>query len=477
MTPPTDAALQVRLAARRSYLVIALLIMSGLPLDGLGSGAFSWWPVVVRAAWSGVVIALAFLTGAGRVTRAQAAFGSMVVSIFGMTSLAMLTGGGQSYLLAALPLCPLVAFALSPDSRFEVFATLGLAFVGRLVLQLHDGASRSELGFTALTFLALAIICWWGLQSVRALHQRNRRSDLERIGALEQLHQLERERFDTERRAATEQRLLVLGRLAAGVAHEVNNPLAALHANLATLGDQAKDLLSSQRELSAAAQKVLADPNAGEAARALAARVDGRGRTLEELEDLLAMAGEMTDSTRRIAELSGALAQLAGGRQETARVPLELRGALASWFPAAGTTSGQRTLHIHDGEPLWVRCAVPDLGEGLKVLLAFLRKQPHPLPVELSLSASRDGVVLEVFDPGFRLPAGADSELFSPRIEVDAPSKRMKTEMALVLAHAYLTRAGAEAQLLPRGGGACVRVTLLRAEPLEAQPQDARRPA
>ncbi len=461
--PPHDSAGQVRRVTRRTYLVIALLILSALPFDRLTAGSFSWTPVAIRGLWAGLMVALAFAVGGGQLSRGRAAALGVPAAIVGITLLTVLTGGEHSYVFATLVLCPLIAFALSPDSRLLVFATLGLSLFARVGLQLYAGADGAELGISFLVFAGVGAVCWRMLDSVGALRRAGREADQARIGALERLAQSERDRHAAERRQSQEERLKLLGGLAAGVAHEVNNPLAALNANLSTLKAEAQDLVAGQKALRAAAAPVLADPNASPAAQALAKLASAREQDLEQLEDMIAMAAEMSESAGRIGELSRALAQLAAGRPDAPMTSLELGSALRSWFPDEQPAADLRPLKLSvAGRVLNAFCRSADLGEGLRVLVGFLRKQRGAEPVELTLLEAETGPQLEVVDPSFKIPVGTDVPLFAPRLEVDAPSQRMKLELALVLAHAYLTRAGGLATLRVRDGGACVHLELDR---------------
>ncbi|MEM6733374.1 MAG: ATP-binding protein, partial [Myxococcota bacterium] len=139
----------------------------------------------------------------------------------------ILYGGGASSAIRALPLVPLVATLLA-GIRFGGFVTLFLFLAVELVFALESWGYRiPEIGDPAreysLTFhvTAATIILVYAFSAI-AHHARDR---------------AEQRRRRADQRLRYTQRLASMGTLAAGLSHEINNPLSAAQANLEFVQD------------------------------------------------------------------------------------------------------------------------------------------------------------------------------------------------------------------------------------------------
>jgi signal transduction histidine kinase len=150
-----------------------------------------------------------------------------------------------------------------------------------------------------------------------------------RIGAvatfqdLTEIHQLQRQVLQSEKLAS-------LGQLAAGVAHEINNPMGFIHANLAQMAEYVRDLRRAWARVEEL-QKAVAAREAGEIARAsqsLAATADELDVAFL-LSDLAKAIRESQEGSERIRHIVSDLRDFS--HQDTGeRVPADLNHCLES---------------------------------------------------------------------------------------------------------------------------------------------------
>jgi len=257
--------------------------------------------------------------------------------------------------------------------------------------------------------MALALLL--GLLVAREARQR------ERLEA--QAHEEARVR-DLERQLFHAERLTSLGRLAAGIAHEINNPLEGM-ANYLTL---ARDALErgeteqARRRLEAARQGL--ERAALVVRQALAHAEPGaapRGPV-----DLNRVVTETTDFVRSRPEFAAI-------RFETA---LEDAGIVV------------------DGNAVMLSQVV------LNLLVNACEAQPAGGEVTVSSRRSDRSVAVEVADRGPGIPAADRERIFEPFF-----STKASTGLGLSICHSIVGQHGGELVALPReGGGTVLRLTL-----------------
>lgn len=257
-----------------------------------------------------------------------------------------------------------------PPHLLERSSPAGSAFSG-----LDDLARQ----YGAALFLNLAIVALTAVLGLLALRQVRRMSELEAAQALEARHrELERQLLHTER-------LSSVGRLAAGLAHEINNPLAGLSTHLELL------------ELD------LADGDANAARRRVGILRDGLGRVAGVVRRVLTFA----DPGRR------------GGGE------VDLRALIADTVELVrGSPAGR-------GASIEQRCEVPFLFDGDPVTLGQLLLNllqnavqiagaagPIEIAATTAATAGEAGggelVVLRVADRGPGLDPDAERHIFEP---------------------------------------------------------------
>ncbi len=228
------------------------------------------------------------------------------------------------------------------------------------------------------------------------------------------------DRVRVEKALAERERLASLGVLAAGVAHEVNTPIAGL---------------------SSYAQMLLADTAPG----------DPRYAILKKMER----------QTFRAAHLVSNLLEFARPRAAS-RVRTDLRRVVENAAESVETTLGTRRLAFDlDGAhgPIWVEGDPRELEQVFVNLLTNARDvSPENGEVSCAIRSENGGVRIVIGDRGAGLPEDAGDRLFQPFYTTKTSGG---TGLGLAISREIVRRHGGEIGLSPRtGGGAEAWVTL-----------------
>lgn len=232
-----------------------------------------------------------------------------------------------------------------------------------------------------------------------------------------------------ERRARLErdERLIGLGRLAAGVAHEINNPLAYVEINLRALEQESKAALASAPEWGEALQDCL---DGVERIQTVISELDSFGRP------------SFDTGVQSMNDVASDAARLA-------------RSQLRS------TTE----LRLHLGEPSFI---FGDKRRLAQVVLNLIRNADQALAAQPGrievFTHSHDGEAwLEVTDNGPGIPAELRERIFEPFFTTKAPDKG--TGLGLALSAEIMRRHDGALSLIERGSfGACFRLVLPEVE-------------
>lgn len=220
---------------------------------------------------------------------------------------------------------------------------------------------------------------------------------------------------DLEHQVMHSERLASVGRLAAGMAHEINNPLEGMANYLSLLDDE------------------LAGGDVA-AARALARRVR---------EGLDRAAGIL----RRV------LAASAAGSERRQRLDLREVVAEAVAFLDGGRSFSRATVHLHRAAaPVPVTGSPVALGQlVLNLLLNACQAQPDGGEVEIEIGGEGRWARVAVADRGPGLPVGSADRLFEPFF-----STRGSTGLGLAICHRIATDHGGSIHAEDRPGGGAV---------------------
>ncbi len=244
------------------------------------------------------------------------------------------------------------------------------------------------------------------------------------------------ERKAIQARLAEAERLTALGVLSAGVAHEINNPLAYVLLNLEYVKQQLPQIAS--------------DP----------ARLDG----------LMGHVQDACHGAQRVATIVRDLRTFAR-QDDGTRATIDLREVLEAAINIAGTTLDQAARVVRDyGEGVLVNGSASRLEQVfLNLLLNAAQALPgRPERDEIRVSLRREGghVIAEVSDTGPGIPPHVAARIFEPFFTTKPVG--VGTGLGLPICRSIIAAHGGTIGVIPRPGtGATFRITLPASE---AQP-------
>lgn len=255
--------------------------------------------------------------------------------------------------------------------------------------------------------LVLGLVAW---------RQARRRAELEAA------HRYEAEKRELERRLFHHERLSSLGRLAAGMAHEINNPLEGMANYLALL---AEDLRLGRLD---------------DAPRYLTRVREGLDRAASTVRQVLAFAAPDHPPNERL--------DLAALVAETVRFVREdpAHAAIRITYAAPST-------------PFWISGHRHTLGQVLlNLMLNACKAQPKGGEIEVGLESAGDAVCVRVADRGPGIDPAIKDRLFEPFV-----SGAGSTGLGLAVCHGIVSTHGGSIEAADRtGGGAVFTVWLPR---------------
>jgi C4-dicarboxylate-specific signal transduction histidine kinase len=431
------AELQARIRVMRKNLyVCATLFMVGALFHALLFGKLSAELVQVYVAWSLGFVALGELVGKGKLSARVVGVLSGGLSLVAVTLIIHATGGPGSPYFPLLICVPLLIALFTPYTRAPTLASIVATLGALLVLNALAGTGVRLAAAQMTGFVVIGLLAAVGAQTYRRMWDAQKAAQQERVAVLERLAESERRRLRAERERAEVERLVLVGQLAAGVAHEVNNPLAFVKSNLCFI----------EQEL---------------------LREGGEALDRDEVLDVLA---ETQQGVLRIQQIVTDLRRFSreGSGPEERGSPEEAVGEARRLASVRLRSLGEVVEEVEPGLPR-VRLGQRHLVQVLVNLLLnaadAVEGASPPRPARIVLRASRveGGVRLEVEDNGPGLPQEVKARLFEPFFTTKPPGKG--TGLGLALCREYVTRAGGMLDAENRAeGGARFFLTLPEAE-------------
>jgi signal transduction histidine kinase len=215
-------------------------------------------------------------------------------------------------------------------------------------------------------------------------------------GLAGELNESRRAREQLSRELAQKERLAALGRVAAGVAHEVRNPLASIKLRL--------DLTAASHPLPEPAKQAVE-----------------------------AASGEITRLDRLVSDLL-----LVAGRKAGPKKPIELGALARSRAEALSPWSNARGVDIHVGGQGQASADPESVARALdNVLRNAVEASPAKASVEVSVAVENGCVEVRVDDRGSGVDAARVGELFEPffTTKVDGTGLGLAISRAIARAH------------------------------------------
>jgi C4-dicarboxylate-specific signal transduction histidine kinase len=355
----------------------------------------------------------------------------VVMTAVTFTLLVQSHGGPRGALFGFFPLMPLLFSVLMPMSS-RAGLTMGVLSLGCGTWLLVDAGMPDDFRRQ-----------WWEMQLTATLFAMGGMKTLQRLrererDALQAETRMQAQLAESERRRSQSERLALVGRLAAGVAHEVNNPLSYVKANLQWLQGE----LALRGE---GGEDVAPD---AELAQVFLETIGGTDRIAQIVNDLRSFA---RDSPAQLEEVPVKLAveealRLASMRLQHLPVQLSLPDA-----PEPLLLLGQQRHLVQVLVNLLVNAA-----EALEGVSAAR--------IEVKVTAEPSWVELRVEDNGPGLSEEQAARLFEPFFTTKPVGKG--TGLGLALSREYVVRAGGSLEARPRpGGGAVFQVRWPRSVP------------
>jgi two-component system NtrC family sensor kinase len=224
---------------------------------------------------------------------------------------------------------------------------------------------------------------------------------------------------DTQAQLTQAEKMKSLGQLVAGVAHELNNPIGFVHANLQLLDEFVGKLIEGQRTES------------------------DTERTQEAITKLLVRSREGTERVKKIVQDLRTFSRMDQAELQDANLHEELDRTLALMEPRF---KNGIEVELDYGELPRVRCYPGQLNQVfLNLLMNACDVLDKGGTIRIRTRPARDGVRLEFHDDGPGIPADVKGRIFDPFFTTKPVG--VGTGLGLSLSHGIIERHGGRIQV------------------------------
>ena len=396
--PSTTEA--IRRERVRGFALAAALIFCFSGVDFVTQRPYALAALGVRLFWSGTLALQALF-----IRRSTERSYRYVMRVAGFTASASATalvwvsGGCESPYFPLLFTIPLATVAIAQDALGATVVASATTLAGVLLIVVSGGSAWPD----AVTWSAYCVlVAALGSYSSRSYY-RLRRTEL---GAAGQLALSERRRSEAER-------LAMVGRLSAGLAHEVFNPLAFIKANL--------DFLRRAPSTSPAPEEI-------ERLAIYAEMNVGVERIQQIISDLRNFARSDDDTPERV-DVTTVL-------DDSLRLANTRLKGVARVFREYGSPRPPVSVNRHQLSVVFLSLLL-NAGEALEG-----RVPAGEARIWVRVEAAEGGVRVAIEDNGPGLPPGSLSHVFEPFFTTKPPGQG--TGLGLSLAHEYVGRFGGQ---------------------------------
>lgn len=255
------------------------------------------------------------------------------------------------------------------------------------------------------------------------------------------------------------EKLAMLGTLAAGIAHEINNPMAFVHANLESLSDYLEPyqkLVALQREA------LTLPPEQQEAAAAKIAKhmADADLEFFEE--ELPELMEDTRDGLQRVREIVANLRSFARTHTQE-RHPEDIVAGLQSTLKLLNSQFRTEVVLQQDLQPLpLVHCNKSELNQ---VFLNLLVNAGHAVEgrkgatISIATAVAKDKVIIKIGDNGIGMSEEVKEQIFVPFFTTKPVGKG--TGMGMSIAYGIIVDHGGEIEVeSTEGEGTTFTITL-----------------
>lgn len=295
--------------------------------------------------------------------------------------------------------------AFDSQEKEEVLGVFSVASSQRDAFGEEGLRLLASLGHQAAVAVKKAQITESLRESLAALEQRS----IELENSLTQLKSIQAQLIQSEKMAS-------IGQLAAGVAHEINNPMGFISSNLNTLAEYAADLTALIEKLTQVA--VAVEAGHWEQASALAAQALEYSRQIDSaflLQDMVQAINESREGAERVRRIVLDLRDFS--REDTGEPTYaDLNAALESTLNIVwNELKYKATVHREYGELPPVRCWPMRLQQVfMNLLVNAAQAIPERGEITVRTYARDEKVYVEIRDTGIGIPPEHMSRIFDP---------------------------------------------------------------